>query len=193
MNFDVSKFYLHNAIDSCAIWHLISSKLFYSLVDNAKVTLCCTDYVQYECLFKIRKDPQKSDIELQKYLESLIEADKIKCVSLTLAELQDMEVLSKRKNLGKGELSLLAYIKNKPLAFLSDDDNACKFARQEAKLNFIQTIPHLLGWLTYNEKISESDKDTIISQHTSYGGTFVKRFQKAYDEGCRCRQMSKSL
>ena len=65
MEIDVSNFIRTNVIDTCAIWHVLSSK---RLVRATKKTGChfaATAFVYYEALHRPRKSAKKPDIELQ--------------------------------------------------------------------------------------------------------------------------------
>ncbi|MDR1013310.1 MAG: hypothetical protein LBL38_03520 [Lactobacillales bacterium] len=190
MTIDPSVFFLHNALDTCSVWNVLSSNTIFSKAKEAGVTFCCTKYVEYECLIKKRTKPTIFDINLQKYLRELLLQGEFSSYELSLEDLQEQEVLSSRKRLGLGELSTLAFVKGKMLAFMSDDQKARKFASEILSSGFIQTTPHLVSWLAFCGHISESDKIAIIKDHEKNGGNISKYLEGGYAFGCQCRQMA---
>lgn len=65
MAVDPSCFNLLNVADTCSIWNILSSKLFYCATISAKCAFSCTQFVHYECLIKPRTNESEKEIELQ--------------------------------------------------------------------------------------------------------------------------------
>ena len=176
MAINPSEFYLHNIIDTCAVWNVQSGVMFY-----------CTDFVIYECLHKKRNTPSACHGNLQGQLKSLIEQGKITNFSLSIEDLQEVDRLSSRKRLGKGELSALAFALKTGQAFLSDDQGARRLALSVLAEGRTQTTPHLFSWLIFTGKISDSEKAHVIGEHQANGGDLSPYLELAYQEACRCR------
>ena len=181
MTIDPRTFHLLNVADTCAIWNLLSSVVFYSAANTVGCTFCCTEFVRYECLYKMRtKTPTSKEIELK---ERFIQEQKkrIKSYSISIEDLQTIEVLSNRTKVSKGELSTIVFAKKTQQAFLSDDKQAIRLARSELDNAKVQTTPHLLSFLFYNGHLLDHDKDVIMNEHKSFerGGMRI-HYENAY-------------
>ena len=104
----------YNVADSCSIWNILSSKTLYSaaLTATPKCYFSCTDFVYYECLIRPRKNESTPEKELRQLL--INERNKglqFQSYSLSIEDLQDVEVLENRKRVGKGELSSIIFAK----------------------------------------------------------------------------------
>ena len=181
------EFYLHNIIDTCAVWNVLSSKLLFSRADNSGVMFYCTKFVVYECLYKQRSEPKDCHVKLKNYLKQLMEQGKFVNLSLSVEDLHEIERVSSRKRLGKGELSTLAFAMKYGQAFLSDDQKARKLASSVLPAGRTQTTPHLFSWLIFLGKISDSEKIQVIEEHHANDGDISPHLEAAYIEGCRCR------
>jgi hypothetical protein len=95
-------------------------------------------------------------------------------------------------SLSKGELSSVAFAKKTRQAFLTDDQKARLLAREVIGRSMVQTTPHLFGWLYFNRRLGEGDKDAIIAEHKSLGRPLAKHFEAMYEEAMRCRLMVRS-
>lgn len=168
MAIDIRNFNLLNVIDTCAIWNLLSSKVLYQAARNARCNFCCTGFVIYECLYKPRKNPLQAKLELR---ERLIREQKngfFKSHHIDIEDLQEIEILEKRKHLSKGELSSIIFAKRTRQAFLTDDQGARTLAANVIDYSMVQTTPHLFGWLYFTDHLGDSDKDNIINEHESF-------------------------
>ncbi len=187
MAINPSEFYLHNIIDTCAIWNVLSSKILFLRADQAGVMFYCTEFIVYECLHKQRSAPKYCHIKLKDYLVQLMAQGKFNSFSLSVEDLQEIDRLSSRKRLGKGELSALAFALKTGQAFLSDDQKARKLALEILPAGRTQTTPHLFSWLIFTGKISDSEKSQVIGEHQENGGDMPTHLEAAYQEGCRFR------
>lgn len=187
MAINPSEFYLHNIIDTCAVWNILSAKILFLRADQSGVMFYCTKFVVYECLYKKRSEEKKCHVRLKNYLISLMEHKKFTSVSLSVEDLQEVDRLISRKRLGKGELSALAFAQKTRQAFLSDDQKARKLALEVLPVGRTQTTPHLFSWLIFLGKISDSEKCQVIAEHLENGGDMSKHLEAAYQEGCRFR------
>jgi predicted nucleic acid-binding protein len=190
MAINPSVFYLHNVTDTCSVWNVISSKKVYRAVKSTEVVFYCTDFVIYECLYKPRGCEDDFDKELVKRLTKIREDGDFLSYSLDIEDLQSIELLRARKRLGLGELSSIAFAMKTRQAFLTDDQPARKFAQQFPAIVAVQTVPHLLSWLFYDGKLTDSDKNEIINEHEEVGRGLSKFFELAYMEALRCRLMA---
>lgn len=177
---DPSKFHKLNVVDACAIWNIISSQLLRTTAYSANCSFCCTDFVYYECLYKPRPRVKPEDVALQALLRQEMQDGKFKSYHLDIEDLQEIEVLQKRKNLGKGELASIAFAKKTHQAVLTDDRGARNLAEEVINHHMVQTTAHLLGWLFFECFLSDSDLKEIIKQHKEYNGNLEKYFRVMY-------------
>ncbi len=191
MHLDPSSFKKVNVTDTCSIWNIISSKTLYSAALAANCIFCITGFVLYECLFKPRKETIKEDVELQSRLKKEIQAQRISSYRLDLEDLQEIEILEKRKNLGKGELSTIAFAKKTNQAIITDDKKARNLAEQVLDQGYVQTTPHLFGWLFYVGYLADHQKDDIITEHESLKRPLAKFFDEMYNRALEYRLMKK--
>ena len=180
MAINPSQFQKLNVTDTCAIWNILSSRLLYTTARNVNCSFCCTKFVQYECLHKPRKINTSEDIELQNRLTQAMQDGQFKSYDLALEDLQEVKILQQRKNLGKGELSSIAFAKRTNQAFLTDDRGARRLAEESMLRHFVQTTPHLLGWLFFINHLSDSDLKPIIKEHKQYNRPLERHFTEMY-------------
>ena len=109
---------------------------------------------------------------------------------IAIDDLQDVDLLEKRRRLSKGELSSIVFAKKTRQAFLTDDQKARKLATLLLDADDIQTTPHLFGWLFFDSALTDADKDVVIAQHVSADGKLTPYFNAMYQEALRCRLMS---
>ena len=177
MSLNPSLFNKLNVVDACSIWNILSSKLILQATKHSKCVFCCTAYVQYECIDKPRKRIIAKDQELQRHLKKEQEQGNFTVYHLDIDDLLNVEVLQERMNLGKGELSSIAFAKRTRQAFLTDDQGARKLAETSLESSNIQTTPHLFGWLIYNQYLSDSDMNQVIIQHEDFNRPLKKYFE----------------
>jgi hypothetical protein len=177
---DPSKFNKLNVVDSCAIWNIISTQLLRTTAHSAGCSFCCTDFVYYECLYKPRTKVKNEDITLQNLLKREMQHGKFKNYHLDIEDLQEIEVLQKRKNLGKGELSSIVFAKKTYQAFLTDDRGARNLAEKVLTHHNVQTTAHLLGWLFFECFLSDGDLNRIIDEHKLHNGNLEEYFIVMY-------------
>lgn len=175
-----SQFQKLNVVDACATDNLLSSQLLYKTAQSAGCSFCCTNFVYYECLYKVRKRYTPEAIEIQNRLRQEIQDGKFKSYHLDLEDLQEIAILQNRKSLSKGELASIAFAKKTSQAFLTDDQNARKLAEGVMARRFVQTTPHLLGWLFFTNFLSDSDLQPIISEHKKYKRPLAQYFTEMY-------------
>ena len=192
MEIDIRSFIRVNVTDSCSVWNIISSQLILSASLNTNCFFSITKFVEYECLFKPRSSTVSIELELINKLRVLISAKSFSVHSLTISDLQEIEFLQRRKRLGLGELSSIAFAKRTNLAFLTDDKNARKLAKEILGREKIQTTPHLLGWLFVNQSLSDSDLEPIISDHIYFRRPLEKYYREVWEESLKIRLLFRS-
>ncbi len=193
MSINPSTFHLHNVVDTCAVWNILSSKTLYWAARQAGVMFICTQFVVYECLHKPRTSITPEDEELQNRLRHLRyqNGSCFESYSLDISDLQTISLLKNRKRLGKGELSAIAFAIKTRQAFLTDDQKARRFAQNIIGNSKTQTTPHLVGWLFFHNHLSDGYKDTLLREHQEMKRPLSKYFEEMYIEACRCRLMSR--
>lgn len=192
MNINITSFNILNVIDTCAIDNLLSSNTLFNASINANCKYCYTKFVEYEMFYKERKNPTTSSLQLQNRLKLETKLQHFECHQLSIDDLQDVEIMEKRKKLGIGELSSIAFARKINHSFMSDDQGARKFASEIIGSKKVQTTPHLLGWLFYNRNLIDSDFSVIIQEHESNNRTLSRFLKEAYEESLRIRLMLKN-
>jgi len=180
MAVDPRQFYLLNVADTCAIWNILSSKVLYSASFSANCNICCTAYVYYECMHKPRKNISMGEVELQQRLEQQRKAGQFQMFHIDLSDLNDIEILEKRRRLSKGELSSMVFAKRTHQAFITDDQGARKLACYFMQVDRVQTTPHLFGWLIYSGFLGDLDKDEVIREHVRFARPLEQYFNDIY-------------
>lgn len=191
MNIDITKFNKDNVVDTCSIWNILSSSRFYSVAIGIVKEFALTEYVVYEALFKERTSVNASDKILKTRLEKEISIKKFKVYRISIADLQEVEILKNRRNLGKGEISSIAFAKKTgKLSFITEDQSARKFSRDIVKVS-TQTTSHILGWLFFEGYLLDGDLQHIIDEHNSFNRPLEKYYRIVYEEAYRCKLMKK--
>ena len=117
---------------------------------------------------------------MQNRLREARKDGKFQSYHLDLEDLQEVDILQKRKNLGKGELASIAFAKKTSQAFLTDDKNARKLAEEVMFRKFVQTTPHLIGWLFFENFLGDSDLKPIVNEHEQHNRPLSKYFNEMY-------------
>lgn len=191
MNIDITEFQKINVIDSCSIDNLLSSPTLYRAAKSSNCSFCYTKFVEYEVLYKIRKNLDEKAKRLQQKLKDETEAKRFECHNLSIDDLQEIEILEQRKRLGSGELSSIAFAKKINQTFMTDDKGARKLGISVLGNKRVQTTPHLIGWLFYIRELIDSDFSLIIAEHKEYNRPLSKYFEEAYYESLRIKSMTK--
>ena len=189
MALNPSNFVKLNVADTCSIWNIVSSAALLNAAKSARCMFCCTAFVQYECFDKPRKSISEKEAELQSLLRQEQSKGQFTAYHLELEDLLDVDVLQARMNLGKGELSSIAFARRTRLAFLTDDQGARKLAATALSKTQVQTVPLLFGWLIHERFLTDADKDIVIDQHSSYGRPLRQYFESMYERALEQRLM----
>lgn len=185
MVIDPSKFHLINVADTCSVWNVLSSVRLHSAAKEARCEFCITSFVRYECLTKPRKTPSSAETELMRRLTKEQTLGGFAAHSCDIEDLQAIKLLESRKKLGKGELSSIAFAMKIGQAVITDDKKARKLAENSGHA-LAQTTPHLFSWLIFKKRLSDSDKDTVISQHKAMERPLAPHFETAYEMALQC-------
>jgi hypothetical protein len=188
---DVRSFAQTNAIDTCAIWNVLSSSRLVSAALGRQRWFVVADYVRYEALERPRTDPVANELELQaKFRDRLQKSQGFSRQSVSLADLQAVANMPAVGRLGGGEIAALALARKMRIGFMTDDQKA-RAKAVEVDVGPAHTTPHLLGWLIYDGVLSDSDFGTVVAEHEASvpkkNGQLTKFFRAAYEEACRCR------
>lgn len=187
MAIDPSKFHLVNVADTCSVWNMLSSLRLYSAAKEAHCDFCITEFVQYECLVKPRTAPSEAGKILVKRLMVEQERGAFRAHACSIDDLQAVELLEKRKRLGKGELSSIAFAMKIRQAVITDDQKARKLA-SDAGHGLVQTTPHLFSWLMFTGRLGDADKALVIQQHEAMDQDLAPHFERAYVIALECNQ-----
>ena len=189
MPLDPSGFLKLNVVDTCSIWNILSSKKLLNAAKSVGCVFCCTAFVQYECMDKPRKSMDMKEKELQNRLKQEQSHEQFVVYHLDLDDLLDVEVLQDRMNLGKGELSSIAFARRTNQSFLTDDQGARTLAETSLTTKHVQTTPLLFGWLIYEQILTDTDKDIVIQQHSDFNRPLSRYFGIMYKRGLERRLM----
>jgi hypothetical protein len=101
MALDPTTFSLAAVTDTCSVWNVLSSRKLYQASISAKVHLCITPMVLYECLYKPRSFSTPEKVELIKRLEK---ARREGGFPVQACDVEDLAVLARLvpKGLGSG-------------------------------------------------------------------------------------------
>lgn len=189
MTSDITKLHLYNVIDSCSIWNILLTNLIYNASIEAGCYYSFTNYVEYECLHKKRSSDRDENV-INK-LKNEIANQKFKICSITIDDLQEIEILENRKRLGKGELSSIVFAKKTNQAFITDDKKARELGKIVLGNSLVQTTPHLVGYFFYKRLLLDGDFASLIEQHKSTlsgkWGDLSEYFKKAYEESLKIK------
>lgn len=180
MNINISNFNLVNVLDTCSIWNILSSKVILHSALQKNVHFSMTQFVEYECLRKPRSKSTRSDLELKSRLEKAISDGHFKVFALSISDLQHLDVLERRKRLGRGELSTIVFARKIYQSIITDDQAARKFAQEILGSEMVQTTPHLVGWMFYHGVLIDSSLQEIISEHNGFSRPLERFFHQVY-------------
>jgi hypothetical protein len=188
---DPSRFDILNVADTCSIWNVLASRVLHTATQSARVSLCLTEFVRYECLHKPGQ-PRPERAELQGRLRRELRSGGVMACSINIEDLQDVDALEKRKRVSKGELSSIVFAKKTQQAFMTDDKKAAHLARTMIPIAKVQSTPHLLGWLYFTGRLLDPDKGTILAELAELKRNLQRQIEAAYDEALRCRLMAQT-
>lgn len=186
MAIDPSRFHPINVADTCSVWNILSSPRLNAATKEARCDFCVTSFVQYECLIKPRRSILPNEQTLMDRLRAEQRRGAFQTHSCDIEDLQTIELLEKRKKLGKGELSSIAFAMKIHQGFITDDRKAWQLAKDSGNPH-AQTTPHLFSWLIFTGRLGDGDKDTVITQHADAGRHIARQLQTAYEIALQCR------
>lgn len=191
MKVNVGTFAQTNAIDTCAIWNVLSSGRLVSAALAKKRCFVVADYVRYEALERPRTNPEPCELELQNKFRDRIQKDRgFYGQSVSLGDLQAIANMPAVNRLGQGEIAALALARRMRIGFMTDDQKA-RLGADEADVGPAHTTPHLLGWLVYDGALGDTDVGIVIAEHEASvpkkNGQLTRYFQAAYEEACSRR------
>jgi hypothetical protein len=134
--------------------------------------------------------PRKSILPSEQILMDRLRVEQRRGVflprSCSIEDLQAIEILEKRKKLGKGELSSIAFAMKIRQGFITDDRKALQLAKDSGHAN-AQTTPHLFSWLIFTGRLGDGDKDIVIAEHEGAGRHIAPHLRAAYEMALKCR------
>ncbi|WP_242206493.1 MULTISPECIES: hypothetical protein [unclassified Pseudomonas] len=187
MAFDPRNFSKLVAVDTCSIWNILSAKKLSLAAFSSGVHFIITPMVNYECLYKTRKQPTKEQDQLKERLNLALSKNQI---SIQHCDLRDLITIALKapKKLSSGELSCIAMSYNlSTIAVMTDEKLARKFSEDTLALR-VETTPKLYGWLHYNLKLNDTDHTDIVKEHESFERRPLTRyFNEAYETALQYR------
>jgi hypothetical protein len=188
---DVTQFAQTNAIDTCAIWNVLSSARLTTAALGKQRWFVVADYVRYEALERPRANPEPSELELrEKFRLRLERTQGFSGQTISISDLQAVASIPAISRLGRGEIAALALARKMRIGFMTDDQKA-RAGAAEVDAGPAHTTPHLFGWLIYDGALGDSDYGIVVAEHETCvpkkNGQLTKFFKAAYEEACQCR------
>lgn len=177
-------------VDTCAIWNLLSSPKLYMMCAALGFHFAVATYCIYECLHKPRKKSTAGDAELRERLARARGRAQFGDYPLSVEDLQEVDLLQRRKRLGKGELATIALAKRLNLGAQTDDDRGEKLAIAVLSLARVQTTPHVLGWLFFHGHLQDHELKVVVDEHEAVGRNMSARFRSAYHQALHARLLA---
>lgn len=187
MAFNFSRFLSLNVTDCCALWNLLSSELLFHAARRANFYFCITHFVFYEALLKKRSCVNEKEQRLIARLKKALSLKDVEAFHLSIDDLQEVDIIEKRRQLGKGEISSIAFAKRTRQAFMTDDKKARKLAHEILGEQNVQTVPHLVGWLFYSGNLTDGDKTVLLAQHEEMERPLKQYFEEMYQKAMEKR------
>lgn len=179
-------------VDSCAVQNVLSSHTLHTACCRNRLQLAMTRYCLYECLDKPRKVDRAGDIEFRRRLREARSKGLFEAHALSIEDLQEAALIKLRRKVGAGELSTIALAKRFGIGVQTDDDKAEALAIEVLSHDKVQTTPHVLGWLFFNDHLLDHELSAIVSEHQAVGGTIAARFEAVHAEACRAKLLSRT-
>ncbi len=171
------------AIDACSCQNMFVSPTFINMSLGDRFNYCIPGFTEYELLKKKIKTPTLQIKNRKSLINRIIDGPQIKKAHLTLDDLQELSELRVAKpNLGLGELSCIAYSKNKPLAVLTDDKRARNFAKHNMGDNKAFETAEILANMVYTHCITDGEFSDIINEHMSAGCNMDSTYKDAQQQ-----------
>ena len=191
MKVDVTAFAQINAIDTCAIWNVLSSNRLVSAAVGKNRWFVVADYIRYEALERPRTSPAPCELEVRdKFQDRLRKGQGFSSQSVSLSDLQAVANMPAISRLGQGEIAALALARKMRIGFMTDDQKA-RLGADMIDAGPAHTTPQLLGWLIYDGVLSDSDIGIVIAEHEAAvpkkNGQLTRYFRAAYEEACSRR------
>lgn len=163
-----------NAIDTCAVWNILSSKILTAAV-KGRAKFVLAEYVRYECLTKFRKNPE-ADADLRERLSrELASGEHFRTQKLEVGDLQELVAsVGSVSRFHRGELAALALARRHGKGFMTDDRIARKIGEDVLGTDRVRTTPHLVGWLSYGGFLTDGDIPVIIADNHAFRGEYGK-------------------
>ena len=187
MSVDPSAFIAVNVTDTCSVWNLLSSRLLFARAVLSRCHFCCTNFVQYECLYKTRKSYSPEERELRARLQREQAQGQFRPVSIEIADLQQVATMQTVRRVSFGELSSIAFAKRTGQAFLTDDQKARTVAHENLASQHVQTTPHLFGWLVFTGVLSDGDVEQVIAEHSAMKRPLGRYFKEMRERAAERR------
>lgn len=186
---DITKIKKTGFIDTCSIFNILSSQLFAFKVFNANFQFHVTKTVVYETVEKKSKNLSIEEETLKLRFQDYKNKGKFEEHQLSLLDLTDVDALKKRKKVSMGELSSIVMAKNKSISFTTDDRGARKLSEIIIGKDRTQTASLILGYLIFNNDITDSEVPQIIKEHEAHKRPLRPYFEAVYQNAMMRRMM----
>ncbi len=159
------------AIDTCAVWNILSSRTLTVAAKGQNRHFLLAEYVRYECLVKPRKPSESGRSLRTKLREELALGRHFSAFSLAVDDLRELVAsVGPIRRFHNGELAALALATKLGNGFLTDDRAARTLGENLLGASRVRTTPHLVGWLVYCRQLTDGDIPTIIADNAAFRG-----------------------
>jgi predicted nucleic acid-binding protein len=188
----IRSFPVVSAIDTCAIWNILCSKILVSAAMQQNLHFMLAEYVRYECLVKLRRSTSEIESKMRIKLVELLAANRGFSVNqLAVDDLSGLiRAIGSPRRFDKGELAALALALKYRNGFLTDDRAARKAGEKVVGASQVRTTPHLVGWLVYTGHLVDGDIPAIKTDNLAFrgnNGNLGKFIQECYEHALGLR------
>jgi predicted nucleic acid-binding protein len=181
---NITSFNKYSVIDSCSVKNLVSTNTLYQAAQREKCQFIISNFIEYELLHRERKniDSLTEDRikELDQLIKKKINTGEIPKFDIDISDLFDPLIRNQSSLRSRGEITAIILARKFKIGMVTDDIKAQKIAKQNLTDDMVDSIPSLFGWLIYNKKLYDADKDKIISEQKYYYRSQEKQLGKVY-------------
>lgn len=181
---NIISFNKNSVIDSCSVKNLVSTNTLYQAAQREKCQFIISNFIEYELLYRERKhiDSLTEDRikELDQLIKEKIHKGEMPKYDIDISDLFDPLIRNHSSLRSRGEITAIILARKFNIGMVTDDIKAQNFAKQNLTDDRVESIPSLFGWLLYNKKLYDSDKDKIISEQKYYYRSQEKQLERMY-------------
>lgn len=166
----ITSFPMVSTVDCCSVWNIICSQTLALAAKLHGHHFILADYVRYECLVKPRSAITPLGAALREKLQGELSSGKFFSVAaVSVEDLREVAAhVGQTKAFHQGEFAALALANKLGNGFITDDQRARSVGERVLGVSRVRTTPHLVGWLVYIGRLTDSDVPQVISDNTEF-------------------------